>query len=540
MTTKTAHKDSFDLDDISSDVQARLLSVLKAKDKTISGQQNKINSLQHQLDWFKRQVFGQKSEKRDMEDNPYQTTISDLLSELPEIPKALEEDKTTVSYQRGKAKKNGLEGSPDDSGLRFDKTVPVVEIQIAAPELEGDDKDDYEVISYKTTYRLAQRPGSSVVLKYVRPVIKKKSTQELKTTPVAGNVFDKSIADVSFLVGMLIDKFLYHLPLYRQHQRLEDSGIVLARSTLTNLVKRSISLLQPIYEEQLKNVIRSRVLAIDETPVKAGREKKGKLKQAYFWPIFGDMDEICFTFSNSRKKQHLEDMLGDFKGVLLSDGYSAYDSYVKKCAEATLAQCWVHTRRKFDESLKSEPEQSAIALAYIGKIYEAEKEIKKQKLTGQKKKNYRQQYSKPAIDAFFSWCYDQRQRIDLVKTDPLSVAINYAQNRENELRVFLDDPEVSPDTNHVERSLRVIPMGKKNWLFAWTEIGAEHIGIIQSLIVTCRIHKVNPYDYLVDVLQRVDSHPASKVHELTPRIWKEKFGDNPLRSDLFLHTTTAS
>ena len=102
------------------------------------------------------------------------------------------------------------------------------------------------------------------------------------------------------------------------------------------------------------------------------------------------------------------------------------------------------------------------------------------------------------------------------------------------MRVFLSEADLQLDTNHVERSLRVIPMGKKNWLFSWTEIGAEHIGIIQSLIVTCRMHDINPYDYLIDVLQRVDRHPANRIHELTPRVWKEKFSDNPLRSDLFM------
>jgi transposase len=100
------------------------------------------------------------------------------------------------------------------------------------------------------------------------------------------------------------------------------------------------------------------------------------------------------------------------------------------------------------------------------------------------------------------------------------------------LSVYLDDPEVSIDTNHLERALRVIPMGKKNWLFSWTELGAKHIGIVQSLLATCRLHDINPYDYLVDVLQCVGQHPASRMHQFTPRIWKEMFADNPLRSDL--------
>jgi transposase len=517
-----------------TDLERRLLAMLEEKDTLICELQQQVKSLAHQVDWFTRQIFGQKSEKRDMADNPYQTTIADVLKDLPELPKTTNDDKKTFTVTRGKAKKNPLEGSPEDSGIRFDPSVPVEEITLSAPELNGDDKDDYEIISYKTTYRLAQRPGSHVILKYTRPVVKKKSTQVMTTTAAPEAIFDKSLADVSFLVGMLLDKFLYHLPLYRQHQRLENSGIFIARSTLTNLVKRAIELLRPIYQSQLMNILISRILAIDETPIKAGKKSKGKLKTAYFWPIFGEMLEICFTFSASRSQQHLTGLLGDFKGILLSDGYSAYDSYVKKCDDATLAQCWAHTRRKFDEAEKSEPECSAIALAYIGKLYEVEDAIKEQGLTGKEKVAYRQRYAKPIVDAFYAWCYEQRQRIDLVKSDPFCKALMYAQNREHGLRVFLNEADLQLDTNHVERSLRVIPMGKKNWLFSWTEIGAEHIGIIQSLIVTCRMHNINPYDYLVDVLQRVDRHPASRIHELTPRVWKEKFADNPLRSDLFM------
>nr|WP_320109461.1 transposase [Alkalimarinus alittae] len=120
---------------------------------------------------------------------------------------------------------------------------------------------------------------------------------------------------------MLLDKFLYHLPLYRQHQRLEQNGVQVARSTLTNLVKRSIELLTPIYQAQMQSVLLSRVLAMDETPIKAGRKKQGKMNKAYFWPIYGDQDEVCFTFSLSRGMQHILDQLGDFSGVLVTDGH---------------------------------------------------------------------------------------------------------------------------------------------------------------------------------------------------------------------------
>ena len=104
--------------------------------------------------------------------------------------------------------------------------------------------------------------------------------------------------------------------------------------------------------------------------------------------------------------------------------------------------------------------------------------------------------------------------------------------RTDRLKVFLSDPDVPIDTNHLERALRPIPMGRKNWLFCWTELGAKQVGIIQSLLVTCKLHEINPHTYLVDVLQRISQHPASQVIELTPRVWKEKFADSPLCSDL--------
>ena len=111
-------------------------------------------------------------------------------------------------------------------------------------------------------------------------------------------------------------------------------------------------------------------------------------------------------------------------------------------------------------------------------------------------------------------------------------ALNYSRERRWGLEVYLTDPDVPIDNNHLERALRVIPMGRKSWMFCWTELGAKHVGIMQSLIVTCRLHDIDPYDYLVDVLQRVGQHPANRVHELTPRLWKQNFAANPPRSAL--------
>ncbi len=193
---------------------------------------------------------------------------------------------------------------------------------------------------------------------------------------------------------------------------------------------------------------------------------------------------------------------------------------------------WAHTRRKFIEAERSEPTLAAQALDQIGAIYAIEAQIRERRRTGERKREDRLIHSKPLVEKFFAWvqtCFDEQ---GLLPRSPMTGALAYARERRLGLEVFLTDPEVPIDTNHLERALRAIPMGRKAWLFCWTELGAKHVGIVQSLIVTCRLHGIDPYGYLVDVLQRVGQHPAAEVAQLTPRLWKDRFAANPLRSDV--------
>ena len=491
--------------------------------------QQENRALKTQLDWFKRQLFGEKSEKRRVFEPATQADLLAALSEASGERPAPETEQITYTRRRGKQRG---EDCVTDTGLRFDERLPIESIELPAPQLQGPDADQYEIIDYKITRRLAQRPGSYVVLEYRQPVVKHRATQQLKTTAAPTAVFEGSLADVSLLAGVLIDKFAYHLPLYRQHQRLRDAGITLSRSTLTHYVQRSIELLGPIHDAQLAHLLQSRVLAMDETPHKAGKKGKGKLAQVWYWPLYGEDDEVCFTYSASRGRQHIDALLGDFTGTLLSDGYVAYERFAANRPEVVHAQCWAHTRRAFERAERSEPQAVAEALELIGALYGHEVQIRQRKLQGQDKQAYRAQHSLAVVDAFFGWLRQQRQRLDLVVSDPFSKALVYAAQREASLRIFLADPDVPIDTNHLERALRVIPMGRRNWLFNWTEVGARHVGVIQSLLVTCRLQGVDPYAYLIDVLQRVSLHPARAVEELTPRCWKQRFAAHPLRSDL--------
>jgi transposase len=491
--------------------------------------QARLEEVEAQLRWFKQQLFGAKSERRLPSDpDPAQLALGEGLAE-----KAAEPAEAGTPVRAHVRRPRAQKAKDEDPGLRFDDTVPVQRIVVADPALEGlVEGVDYTVVSEKKSYRLAQRPASYTVLEIVRPVVKLAATGALSSPAAPPAVLPGSYADVSLLAGMLVDKLRYHLPLYHQHQRLLAAGITVSRAALTSWVHRTGELLGPIYEAQLASILESQVIAMDETPIRAGRQKgqPGKMKTGYFWPLYGDRDEVAFPFAPTRAHAQVEALLGDFRGTLVSDGYEAYERFEAKHAEVVHALCWAHARRPFVKAEELEPARVERALAQIRQLYEVEREIAERGLAGAAKLEMRATRSQPLVAAFFAWLEQELVAHALLPTNPFTQAAHYALARKRGLQVFLTDPDVPLDTNHLERALRPIPMGRKNWLFCWTELGAERVGQIQSLITTCTLHGVDPYTYLVDVLQRIDTHPFSAVEQLTPRLWKQHFAEAPLRS----------
>lgn len=494
----------------------------------------KYEEHQQQLDWFKRQLFGAKSERRVLPADCQQLT----LGEMPDADaKAAANATVEVPPHQRRRKTNQV----DEGDLRFDDSVPVERIVLDA-EIPADQLDQYDQIGQKTTRKLAQRPGAYVVIEYVRPVYKLKEADDAIASeivcagPPAG-ILDRSFADVSLLAGLLIDKFVYHLPLYRQHQRMAACGVNIGRGTLTNWVHRCAQLLTPIAEAQLASILASKVLAMDETPLKAGRKKgkppdRNKMATGYFWPLYGDRDEVSFHFATTRSHSVVDELLDGYAGTLLSDGYDAYSKFAARSDEVCHAACWVHARRGFDKALTSERKLADQALERIAALYAADKKLRDRNLSPEKLLSQRAVICKPIIEDFFIWLREIQAEHALLPTNLLTKALAYALEREDALKVYLENPAVPLDTNHLERQIRPVTIGRRNWLFCWTEVGAQYAGVVHGLLSTCRLQHVDPYTYLVDVLQRVQSHTANQVHELTPRIWKEMFAEDPLRSDL--------
>lgn len=302
-----------------------------------------------------------------------QASLSESSAALPDV--SAPNKKRRIAEHARETKAKCPTDNADESTLVFDeRRVPVEVIAVTNPEAAGLRSDEFEVIGKKVSHGLAQRPGSYVILKYVRPVIKRHDTQILSCPPAPVGVLNVSRADASVIAGMIVDKFAFHLPLYRQHQRLRDAGIDVSRPWLTQIGQSAAAMLEPIHDAQLDAIRASRVISMDETPIKAGPNGHGEMNAAYFWPVCGEMDEICFLYYQSRSARHVQEALGlspPKDAVLQTDGYGAYAQYAKKTA-ITHAQCWAHSRRKMFEAQDMEPTPAKQMLDWIGALYAVE------------------------------------------------------------------------------------------------------------------------------------------------------------------------
>ena len=499
--------------------KADMAATIAAQERQLAELAAQVATLTARIVQLQRDLYGSRSEER---------------KKGGDGPDGNEEDDGKAAHRGGRPGRTKQRGDAvNDTGLRFNANAPVIDITVTPPEIEGLSQDDYEVVSERVHCRLATIECRHVVIRYRHLKVKLRETGALVGAPAREGVFKNSCADVSFVAALLIDKFLWHLPLYRQHRMLAAAGIAVNRGSLSQWANRAIALLKPIHDAQWRSVLQSAVIQMDETPIRAGRHpgKPGSMKKGYFWPMLGDRGEVVFPFAGSRQHRHASEFLGDYAGTLVSDGYGAYEAYVEARKGAVRHQgCWIHTRRNFWEQKDNHPAMAGEALALIGAIYKIEEKIDGKPTD--ERLIARRTRSRAAVEAFWNWCERVLEDPALTPKHPIRKAIGYAVERRATLEVFLDDPDVPPDTNLVENRIRPAKLGQRNWLFAWTELGAENVGIVNGLLATCRMQGVDPRIWLTDVLLRIDHHPASRVDELTPRRWKTLFADNPMTSDV--------
>ena len=383
------------------------------------------------------------------------------------------------------------------------------------------------------------------------------------------SAIEKGLAAPGLLAHVIVSKYADHLPLHRLERILERHGIDIARSTMCDWMAQCAEALRPVYELMVKEVLASRVIHTDDTPVDVlDKEKPGTTKTGRFWAYLGDLrnPSTVFTYTASRSRDgpmtFLKDWGKDERVFLQADAFGGYDGIYAgeacsgggpRSGQVTEVACWAHARRKFYEARTTDAATSAQALAYIRLLYDVEDRAREafeaQQAAGEEatasagkpslatiRLQLRQEQSVPRLQQLRGWLESQRAAPGsrggtgpgILPKSPMGQAITYVLNQWEALNVYTTDGELAIDNNASENALRRIAVGRKNWLFCGSDNGGRTAAVLFSLIATCQRHRVNPFEYLRDVLTRIAGHPRKALAELLPGRWEK----NPLMSDL--------
>ena len=318
----------------------------------------------------------------------------------------------------------------------------------------------------------------------------------------------------SFIAHVVTAKCCDSIPLYRMEKQFKRLGLPLSRSTLCNLFHQAAKALKPIYDRMLTNMPSYTLVLADETPLPV--QADSKTHKGFMWSFIND-DYILYRYSRTRSGLTPSQVLKDSSGTLMADGFSGYNRICTPNGR-TRAGCWAHARRKFFEAKDTAPEAQHI-LEEIKLLYQIEYDVANQKVAGTTRHlEIRKERAGPILNKLKQYL-DEQQGIHPPKS-PMGKAIGYALNNWDELNQFQKDPQLPLDNNASERALRIIALGRKNYLFAGNDEAAENLAGLYSLVATCELHAINPTEYLADVLIRVHTHHQSKLDDLLPHNWK--------------------
>ena len=369
------------------------------------------------------------------------------------------------------------------------------------------------------TEELDYEPGKLFVRRIIRPRYVSTDNQNFVIAPLVERPLPKAIAAAGLLTQIIIDKYLDHLPLNRQVERLKREGITLPYSTISDWVSATAKLLDPLYEALKKELIGSDYLHVDETPVKVlDKDKKGTTHRGYLWVYHNSLqDLVFFNYQMGRGREGPSAMLQGFKGHLQTDGYSAYNIFSDK-EGITLFHCMAHARRKFYEARDNDPGRASYVLSQIQLLYDIERRARGELLSEQEIYQLRQSEALPILTSLGQWM--QKAYREVVPKSAIGLALAYSITRWQELMIYATDGKLAIDNNPVERSIRAVAVGRKNHLFCGSHDAAQRSALLYSVTGTCKLHQINPFIYLKDVLTRIAMHPVNKISELLPHNWK--------------------
>jgi transposase len=478
-----------------------------------------IDRLRHLLRELQRARFGRSSERLD----PDQLQLA-----LEEIEQAVARAEAELAKHTAAPAKS----RPPRQGERpsLPAHLPRIEVVIAPEDTACPCcKGPMHVIGEEKSERLDVIPAQHRVLVTRRPKYACRACSgAVVQAPAPERLIKGGLPTEAMVAHVLVSKYAWHLPLYRQAQMLASQGIVIDRATLAFWVGYAGAELAPVVARLRAILLASVKLAVDETPVPVLDPGRGRTKVGYFWSMARDdrpwggsePPAVAYTYAPGRGAQHALALLAGYRGMVQCDGYAAYKQLAdsrRAGGPVTLAFCWAHWRRRFYEIAKAGPAPIASeALERIAALYAIETTIRGR--SAEDRVAVRQAQSKPLVEALKAWLEGELVRVS--GKSVIANAIRYGLKHWDGLVRFLDDGRIELDTNVVERSIRPIALNRKNALFAGCDQGAENWACIASLIETCKLSGVDPQAYLTDVLTRlVNLWPASRIDELMPWAW---------------------
>lgn len=507
----------YDLDKLPDEVRPLFRELFDAC--TALKEENK--KLKYQLSLFKRMLFGRRSER--FVPDPNQLNLGF------EIP-------IEATGPDGAIEATLLSGPPDDQDdehktKRGRKKLPDhLERVTDSRELSETERicpccgQPMKFMDFESKEQLDIRP----VRFFVRRTLRAKYACDgchdtILTAPAPWAPIEKGLPGFALLAYVIVSKFADHLPLYRLQQMALRQGVELARSTMVGWLAAAADLLAPLVKFMIVEVLKSRKLHTDDTPVRLLTPGEGKTRTARFWPYVGDDEHpfVVFDFTLDRKRTGPVKFLEGFKGFLQVDAFAGYDE-VLKSPDVIEVACNAHARRKILEARETDPAAVDVAIELYRELYAIERKARKAGLDEQALFGVRQEQSVPLLDKLHAWLLVHQSKF--LPKEPLGVAIGYALNNWPALRLYANTGFLNIDNNIAENAVRPIAIGRKNYLFIGSPAGGWRASIFYSLLATCKRHGVNPMAYLTDVLERVWTHPASRIEELLPHMWQAARG----------------
>ena len=377
------------------------------------------------------------------------------------------------------------------------------------------------VIGYETAEQLDVEPAKYFVrvTKREKRACKSCEEQGVQCAPLPARIIDKGLASDRVVIDTVISKYADHQPLYRQSLILErESGLEISRATLNGWVMRVGELLRPITGAMAQELLAGNYIQADETPVGVQSERvRGKNHQAYLWQYSRPGAAVVFDFRMGREREGPKRFLGNFEGILQSDGYAAYDHVGGP--RIVHAACWAHARRKFFQAVELNPEdRTAIGIvAQIDELFAIDEKARQEALSQEERHCLRLEKCKPLLDSIKSQI--EAARSGALPKSVLAKACNYTLTLWTRLTRFLEYPVLELSNNLAENAIRPVALGRRNWIHIGSEDAGPRVAAIVSVVETCRRLKISVRDYLGSVLPGLSDFPINRIAELTPSAW---------------------